>query len=355
MKIQTVRGDISPNEVGFSLLHEHIYADFWNNYYSNKAEGEYAQYGQSITMDKLGILKRNAGALMENLLLTDVDLTIREVKHFKNAGGSLIMDATTVGASPSREVQLMVSEETGIHIVAATGYYLESTIPPQVAIKSISELADGMISDIHEGFANANYKAGFIGEIGAVGEKTPLETKIITAVAIAQKETGAGVTLHTACANTFFDSSLTDSWGKRTQYILDMLEKNGADLSKIIVGHVDSNVITTMDERMDVLKRGAVIQYDNFGQECPYDRENSYALNDWQRVMQIAELIAMGYTNQIVLSSDVWTRLQYIEYGGWGYAHCINNICPMLLKNGVTPEQLETITVLTPRRLLSLV
>ncbi len=358
MAIQTVCGPVDPKDVGFSLLHEHLHADFWTNYCSAVLESGHAEYlGKThalpLTLETLGYVRRDPRAIGENLILTDVELTTRELTRYKQAGGSLIVDATTAGASPSPVKLRKMSQDTGVHIVSSTGYYISTTLSEEAQKLSVAEMAKACIRDITEGYEGLDIKAGFIGEVGAVGEMDDLERRILESTAIAQKETGACVSLHTACPNTFFASKYKRTWGERVLITLDFLRSHGADLSRVIVGHADVSLDTTVEEQLRVLEQGVVIEYDNLGQEHPYDEENTYGITDWTRMEHILEFISRGYEKQIVMAQDVWQRAQYIEYGGWGFGHILQNFCPMLLRNGVTPAQIEQMTVLTPRRLLN--
>lgn len=353
MPIQTVCGTIDQQDAGFTLMHEHLYGDFWTTYYSNVSLDDTSVH-QPITLQNIHLLRRDPGSLSENLILKDVDLTIREVRRFVKSGGSVIVDVTPCGASPSPTALKIISDACGVHIVAATGYYVSYTLSKEVRSMSVQEMARLSIRDITQGYEGTDIRAGIIGEVGAVGEMDDLEKKILQATAITQKETGACVLLHTACPNTLYASKVNKSWGVRALEVLDYLEKHGCDLSRIIVGHPDASVRTTMDEQLNVLKTGVVLEYDNFGQEHSYDKENTYGLSDWQRVENIIELIERGYGERLVMATDTWQKAQYVEYGGFGFAHIHDNICPMLKRNGVTQKQIQQITILTPRKLLNM-
>ena len=351
MAIHTVCGKINAEDIGISAMHEHLYCDSWTSYYSNIGDMD-ASVFQPLTLENYGLIRRNPGALRENLILTDVDLTIREVTRYRKAGGSLIVDATVRGAFPNPKALKEISIKTGIHVVAATGFYMVDTLPPEDKGLTASEMAELCIREIRVGFPETDIQAGIIGEVGAIGEMDENEKKILRATAAAQKETGAAVLLHTACPSTLFDSPLNLSWRERTHRVLDYMEAHGADLSRVIVGHADVSELNSVEDQLDILRRGIVLEYDNFGQEHPYDRENTYGITDWQRVKNILRLVEEGYGTSLVLSTDVWQKAQYAAYGGWGFDHIPTNIFPMLRKNGLTEEALHQISVLTPRRLL---
>ena len=68
-----------------------------------------------------------------------------------------------------RDMQFMkeVSEKTGVHVIAATGYYLQSSHPPSVAKRSIEELYQEFVSEIEDGVGSSGIKCGVIGEVGS--------------------------------------------------------------------------------------------------------------------------------------------------------------------------------------------
>lgn len=351
MSIRTVCGDVQPTEVGVTSMHEHLYFDGWTKYYNNIGEHDSSCF-EPMTLANYGLIRRNPGALSENLILKDEDLITREVKRFKNAGGSLIVNATARGATTNPCALKRISIASGVHVVAPTGYYIAWTLDEEEKQLSAVQMADICIRDIIVGIDDTGIRAGIIGEIGAVGEMDPDEKKILESASYTQKNTGAAVLLHTACPSTIFDSPLKIGWRERTHRVLDFMERHGADLTKVIVGHPDVSEMTSFEDQLDILKRGIVLEYDNFGQEHPYDRENTYAITDWQRIKNILSFVEYGYADSIVMATDVWQKAQLAEYGGWGFDHIPTNIFPMLRRNGMDEDTLYQISVLTPRRLL---
>src|SRR5690606_1594309 len=93
-----------------------------------------------------------------------------------------------------------IARETGLHIVASTGWYIQGTHPPFVGDASVEELTDAMTREILEGIGTSGVKAGNIGEIGLSGMPDtpfhPHEEKVLRAAARAQKATGASLTIH---------------------------------------------------------------------------------------------------------------------------------------------------------------
>ena len=65
---------------------------------------------------------------------------IKEIKKFKDCGGSSIVEATTNGIYPDWEFLKEISEATGVHIIAGAGYYLDSGLTDDVKSASIEDL-----------------------------------------------------------------------------------------------------------------------------------------------------------------------------------------------------------------------
>jgi predicted metal-dependent phosphotriesterase family hydrolase len=74
---------------------------------------------------------------------------------------------------------------------------------------------------------------------------------------------------------------------------------------------------------------------------------------DILRVEGVVNLVKAGYAKQIVLPNEVSYKASLRKYGGLGYGHLLENIVPDLKYCGITDEQLHTMLVDNPGRLLS--
>jgi phosphotriesterase-related protein len=143
--------------------------------------------------------------------------------------------------------------------------------------------------------------------------------------------------------------------------VLDVLEQERANLSRVIICHMDGRDMD-LDYHRAVMQRGAMIEYDFFGvrwtNDDLRDREQEGRFwppppSDHQRVGAIATLIGEGYREQILLSQDTATKAQLVTYGGWGYAHILENIVPMTRWHGITADDIEVLLQRNPQRLLA--
>ena len=236
---------------------------------------------------------------------------------------------------------------TGLNVVMGSGYYVAPSFNPELDTKTEAEITDEIVQDITAGVGGTGICSGLIGEIGCSWTLHANEDKVLRAAARAQQKTGACLSVHP---------------GRNRQApfdVIDILEQSGADLSRVIICHIDARV-RDYEGRTHLLKKGCVLEYDLWGWEGhfpSYWTADGYMdlPNDTQRIHEIRRHIEEGYLNQIVMSHDICAKTRRARYGGWGYAHILNYVVPMMRQRGMTQEQIDAIIMANPRRLLTFV
>jgi phosphotriesterase-related protein len=124
---------------------------------------------------------------------------------------------------------------------------------------------------------------------------------------------------------------------------LDLLEEEGVDLRRVVVGHCDLH--RHLDYYEALARRGAFVQFDLI---------NSWSVR-WQPIVVefVIELIELGYLRQILLSQDNNVRPFLRTYGGGGYDYVLTKFVPMLRAARVSDEQIDIILAENPKRLLA--
>jgi phosphotriesterase-related protein len=110
-----------------------------------------------------------------------------------------------------------------------------------------------------------------------------------------------------------------------------------------------------LSTRLKVLESGYYVEYDGFRQAIYhffYMGRIANAMSDIWRNTDIMKLIGEGYPNQILLAQDLCFKCCLASSGGYGYGHIIRNFIPFLRAKGMTEEQIHTLLVDNPRRLL---
>ena len=134
-----------------------------------------------------------------------------------------------------------------------------------------------------------------------------------------------------------------------------MLEEAGADLSRVIIDHLDRTIFD-MDTLLRLAKRGCYMEYDLFGWETSY-----YGLAPWdmphdgQRLDFIKLLVDEGYASRIVVAHDIFAKHRLVKYGGHGSGHILENIVPRMREKGISDEDVDKIIVSNPAKILTFV
>lgn len=304
--IQTVRGPIDPDTLGITLPHEHIYDQIWE------------------------IPGRNdyAGQWEDEEVLTD------EILAFKKLGGNSLVDCTVKGIGRSPQKLLRMSERTGINIVMGCGWYRQPYYSAGDLIdrRPVDDLALEIVDEINNGVDATGIRPGIIGEVGTDKSwVSAQEERVHRAAARAQVATGLALTTH--------------SIGKPVGLAeLDIFEDEGVDPRRVIIGHCDHPFSLFIDYHLEILKRGATVQYDTWGNKAPEV--------DAQAERMLLQLLDKGYVGQLLLSQDV-CKIQHLRtLGGNGFCYLLETFLPALRKKGVPEEAITTMMVDNPKRLL---
>ncbi|MBI0032908.1 phosphotriesterase [Lactobacillus sp. M0396] len=265
----------------------------------------------------------------EDALLDSQGLVIKELKELYNKGVRNIVEATCRGIGRNVAYAQKVATETGINIVQATGWYQSAFLPIEIYQLSVTQLAEMMIKDITVGIKNTDIKAGVIGEIATTKNRwTEQEEKVFNAAVIASKETHTPIMTHT-------------SIGTLGREQVEFFQKKHANLSKVIIGHVD--LTGNPNYVLEMLKTGINVEIDTIG-------KNNY-MSDAKRVEIIKAAQDAGFTDQIVMSMDITRKSHLKANGGIGYAYLLDSFIPELKAGGVTEEFINKMLVENPQRI----
>ena len=326
MSVMTVNGWIEDSKLGIIAPHEHLLIDFRSQFSEFKEVSKKYLSEQKVSIENLDIISMNPWAVKDNWLMGDTEVAKNEVQRFKEAGGETIVDVTSVGLGRDPEAIRNIGNSVGLNTVMGCGYYTKDSHPKDMDEKTVEDIYDEMMRDIKIGVADTGIKAGVIGEIGTSEEIYPNEKKALIAASKVQKDTGLAIHIHTY------------SWGQKGLEALDIVEKNGANLNKVCIDHVDLMIDIKYCEK--IIKRGAYIEFENFQKEWTGDGIE-FCQRDLDKIEAIIKLTELGYISSILISGDICLKMSLHKYGGWGYDHVLNNIIPIMRRKGVTKEQID--------------
>ncbi|HZW58280.1 MAG TPA: hypothetical protein VFF30_18470 [Nitrososphaerales archaeon] len=355
MRVNTVLGEIEPEKLGSTLVHEHMFVDgtIWA---VKPDQPRYRKiFRKPVALENVGLVRRAGLYSIDNLVVDDFEMILDELSLFKQSGGSTVIDLTVDGIGRDVERLHRLSRKSRVNIIAPTGYYVDQTIPPWVKKSKTADITSRIVRDIEEGIDGSGVKAGVIGEIGvSPGRFTENERKVLIASAKAQTETGVPLTVH----------MWGDPPGKWPGFeVIDLLEARGADVSKVYISHIDWTFNQTNDWSIAkrVAKLGLYLSFDNFGNEWPASTQYSGpasvkvfgAPTDYQRIEGIKELVEAGFENQILLAHDLSQKIHFKKYGGHGLDHIPTNVPNLFRMLNVKQSLLSKFLKENPKRLFS--
>lgn len=297
--IRTVLGDMDRSRLGMTLAHEHFIID----------------------LDRI----RKDGVSR----IDTPEEVIPEIRLMMEDGIRSAFEVSTIDLGRDVEKLKTISQETGLQIVASTGYYLSPFHPAELEPQTPEEIADTYEKELLEGIGDTGIRAGMIAEIASSPESfVGQERKILVAAGIASRRTGAAVSTHT---------------GRFTAHeTVKILLDQGMDPDKIILGHQD--LIDDHDYHLSLLEHGINIAFDTCGK--------SAYMPDETRAKNALSLIREGYGDHLVLSNDVSRRTYFTSAGGPGYVAVMRTVVPLLRQYGATEEEIGRLLTDNPGRIV---
>ncbi len=314
--IQTVTGPIQPDELGPTLMHEHLLIGFpgWEADTIRPSADEAERF--AICVDR--------------------------IEEMKALGFRSMVDPCPNDLGRDVEFIAKVAQKTGFQIICATGLYKEAEGgAPYWKFASnlgsvVEPMAELFVRELKEGVGGSGVRPGIIKVATGHGAMTDYERWIFEAAARAAVETGAPITTHTD------EGSLGDV--QQT-----VLGKEGVPAHRIVIGHSCGSADT--DYHMGIARGGSYLGFDRFGLDMLQP--------DDERVAALARLIERGAGDRVVVSHDsVWCwrgqmfppALEQAMTETWNPSHFSRRIIPKLKDVGVSDQQIETLLVDNPRR-----
>ncbi|MEB2779315.1 phosphotriesterase [Algoriphagus sp. C2-6-M1] len=296
-KIETVSGAISPEDLGFTLIHEHIMSNF----------GAEPSDAESYDEDKL------------------FQQIIPYLKNLKESGVETIVDCTT--AYFGRRVDLLktISEASGIKIITNTGFYgaaADKYVPEFAYTASPTELAQLWIDEYEDGISGTGIKPGFIKLAFDAGDPSELDLKLFEAGIITHLATGLTIAVHTG------DNQ------KAVKAQLDLLHKHNVDPSAWIWVHASQS--SDIAYLIEIASQGAWISLDDV------NKENISSYLEMLKIFKSEKLL-----EKVLLSHDG----NGFPRGGEirPFDSITNSLIPALLENGFTESEINQLLVINPR------
>jgi phosphotriesterase-related protein len=317
-KINTVLGTITPEQMGATLMHEHMVLAYpgWN-----------------------------LDALCQEIEFSELAKTCADaLGEVKKYGVKTVVDASPVDLWRNVELDRAVAEKTGLNIICSTGQYYEGEGMPAYfkfrgqVMDIVAELYESFMRELTVGIGKTGIRAGAIKVATGHGCISPHEEKVLKAAARAQKETGVPIITHT-------------QQGTMGPEQAALLIAEGVDPKKIVIGHMCGNA--NLEYHISTIDKGVYIAFDRWGLDVIFP--------DNLRRATLLGLLGLGYADRVVLSHDCNAQtmgrpFQLPDFvqpliANWSYTHIFKNIIPQLKQAGVTDAQVGQMLVENPRKI----
>jgi phosphotriesterase-related protein len=314
--VNTVLGPIEPSALGVTAIHEALLS---------VVPG--AQYAHDISMDRSEIY----------------DAIAPRLERFAAAGGGTVVDNT--GMFHGRDLRLLesLSRATGVHIVASTGmgpeenlggYFLTPQTNPPTPWPA-EKFADLLAQEINDGMVVPRLErraaAGLIVTEADKSGITPTEVSLFQGSARAARTTGVPLSVR---------------WGTDPLAELDVVLGEGVAADRVAVASLDR--ASASAQAVGVAQRGAFVAIDHVG-----TNSSSEFITDAQRAALVVELIAAGYLEQILLSSNSTAVAKGHEPNNVPLEFVLESFVPELTKLGVSEADVTRILTANPATFLT--
>jgi phosphotriesterase-related protein len=299
--IRTVLGDIDPAALGVCYGHEHVI-------------GQPPGTRPGTDLD-----------------FTEEAAAERELGLYKHAGGSGLIEMTTPDYGRDAAALIRISQVTGVHLVAATGYNKDKFSLPFTRDASIDALTQRFVDDIMTGMDGTTARAGLVKAAANLNDISAAEEKLYRAAARTHRQTGAPISTHSEAGTMMLEQ-------------VALFHEEGVDLSHVVIGHVDRNLDLSLHRRL--AESGVNLSYDQFAKE-------KYA-PDSQRLRLIRQLVDDGFGGQILLAGDMAKRSYWPSYhtgGGPGLTFILWRILPWMREEGMPEDAIQAMLVDNPARI----
>ena len=304
----TVRGPIPASEMGMTLTHEHLLANF-------QPYAEWARDPLTYDLDEV------------------VEVVLPHLKQLYDLGCRTFVDATAAFLGRDPALIRRCSEESGLHMLTVTGNYAafeNQFLPPYVYTDTPEALAQRWIDEWNNGIDGTGIRPGFIKLGFNGGPLTDVEQTLIRAAATTHLETGLPIGAHTGPAVSAFEQ-------------LAALEAAGVHPSAWIWIHAQSE--DDFGRHVEAARRGAWISFDGV-------RPDSVAAHV-ERVMRLRD---EGLLHRVLVSQDAgWYSVGEPRGGDFrSYDTVFTAFIPALQDVGLADEEIDTLFIDNPMSAFSI-
>ena len=291
--LHTTMGPRRRSELGLILPHEHVFVDLRTPGHLGHGEAAEAEV---------------------------VELMAPQVQAAMDVGVTALVECSTGGVGRRADLDLAVSQATGLPIAVPTGIYREPWVPDWARAATPLELEDWMYGELVDQIERTGVRAAWIKLSAGDDGITALEERILKSAAAVSRRTSATIGSHSI-----------RGWVAREQ--LDILDRAGVPAERFIWIHTQAEPNHAL--HLELARRGAWLSYDDVG-----SREDAMV------VEMVLRVLDAGFGSQLLLSHDAGWFDPAQPGGGTprGYTHLVTTLIPALIAAGVDDVTVDRLT-----------
>ena len=303
--VMTVRGRIAPEDLGLTLIHEHVMVDF-------------------VGADKVSSNRYDSSEVFR--------IALPHLKRAAELGCKTLVDCTPAYIGRDAKLLKRLSEASGLQILTTTGYYgaaNDKFVPAHAYQESAEALAARWTKEFERGIDGSSIKPGII-KIGVdAGPLSAIDAKLVKAASLTHLRTGLTIGSHTGDGIAALEQ-------------LDLINSLGVGAAAFLWIHAQSE--KNREIHLRAAKRGCWVGFDGI-------RSGSVPLH----LELVQNMASQGFLAQTLVSMDAgWYHVGEPGGGNYrGYDSLFLEFLPVLKKT-FTEAQIRQLMVTNPSHALSL-
>jgi phosphotriesterase-related protein len=307
----TVNGIIDVNEMGFTLTHEHLFADL-------RTYEEQVKQPIAIDLDEV------------------VEVVLPHLVAIRQLGCRTLIDCTATHLGRHPELIRRLSKASGLHMLTVTGNYLAADgrfIPPYVNSSPAAQLADRWTDEWRNGIADTGIRPGLIKLGMNGGALTELESKAFEAAILTHQRTRLPIAVHVGpwrAVNPGFNAQSANAQ-------IAMLRNAGVSPSAWIWIHAQNEVERVHHIR--AAQQGAWVSFDGLSPDTL-----------GVHLGCVMNMRTEGLLHRVLVSHDAgWYNADQPRGGTFrSFDTAFTTFIPALRERGVTQKEIDQIFVVNP-------
>lgn len=267
--------------------------------------------------------------------------TVPKLRAFHEYGGGTFVDATGICNGRDIPYYQSLSEKTGVHIVAATGFVGGDTALKHFADASVEYLYEQFMHEITVGITGTRAKAGIIKVGVSRGFKMKaLDLRIYRAAARAANETGVPIFTHLAVD---------------VEPALQVFAEEELPLNRVMFGHIDDGVSQGKVNETAILAGGGLLGFDTFGYDLELPDPPFWGRHRAERLEHLLHHVRAGRVDSLLASADAnCSPLGWPGVKGHTINYIYEDLIPDLRAAGVDEATIHQIFVTNPAHFLTM-